>query len=34
MEIYKVKTKYKYFDNIKYTVILQLNTPTPTHAIT
>ena len=29
MEIYQVKTKHKYFDNVKYTVMLQLNTPTP-----
>ena len=29
MEIYQVKTKHKYFYNIKYTVMLQLNTPTP-----
>ena len=26
MEIYQVKTKRKYFYNIKYTVMLQLNT--------
>ena len=29
MEIYQVKTKHKYFYNIKYTILLQLNTPTP-----
>ena len=29
MEIYQVKTKHKYFYNIKYTVIIQLNSPTP-----
>ena len=29
MEIYQVKTKHKYFYNIKYTVMLQLNPPTP-----
>ena len=28
MEIYQVKTKHKYFYNIKYAVLLQLNTPT------
>ena len=34
MEIYQVKTKHKYFYNIKYTILLQLNTPTPPHIIT
>ena len=29
MEIYHVKTKHKYFYNIKYAVMLQLNIPTP-----
>ena len=29
MEIYQVKTKHKYFYNIKYTVIIQLNSPIP-----
>ena len=29
MEIYQVKTKHKYFYNIKYTVMFQLNTSTP-----
>ena len=29
MELYLVKTKRKYFYNIKYTVMLQLNTHHP-----
>ena len=29
MEVYQVKTKHKYFYNVKYTVMLQLNISTP-----
>ena len=28
MEMYQVQRKHKYFYDIKYTVMLQLNTPT------